>query len=516
MSKLAKSTVGLMIVTLFGKMLGFIRELVLANVYGATMYSDAYIVAMNIPNVILVSIGAALTTTFIPMYYEIKTNSGEDTSLKYTNNMLNIIVIICLVLSFIGLVFTDQIVKLFAVGFREEVFIIAVKFTRILIIGMIFTGLSYIMTVYLQVKEDFIAPGFVSLPYNIIIITSILLSIKYGPYAMVWGTLIGMISQFIFQVPFAKKKGYNYQLYFNIKDNYIKKTVWLLGPVFIGVAVNQVNSMIDKTLASTLVEGSISSLNYANKLNNFITAMFISSISVVIYPMLSKLSSEDNKEDFNKSIVGSINSVILLIIPISIGAIVFAQPIVRLLFERGEFDTRATNMTSMALIMYSIGMIAFGLRDILGKVFYSLKDTKTPMINGIISMAMNIILNIILVKYFSHSGLALATSISSIICIVLLFRSLDKKVGYFGQNKIILVLVKTLVASIIMGIVSKILYSFIIGIWGLTITSELVALTISVIIGIIVYTILLIMFKIDEIDSIINLIKIRMKVSVSS
>ena len=174
---------------------------------------------------------------------------------------------------------------------------------------------------------------------------------------------------------------------------------WLIGPVLIGVAVNQINTMVDRTLASTLVEGSISALNYANKLNGFVMALFITSVGAVIYPMLSKLSSEDNKEKFISSVVQSINSVILLVIPISIGAIVLATPIVKLLFQRGEFDARATSMTAIALIMYSIGMVAFGLRDIIGKVFYALKDTKTPMINGAIAMIMNIVLNIILVKY---------------------------------------------------------------------------------------------------------------------
>ena len=152
------------------------------------------------------------------------------------------------------------------------------------------------------------------------------------------------------------KKGYRYKSYIDVKDEHLKRMLWLIAPVLIGVAVNQINTIVDRTIASTLVEGSISALNYATKLNQFVMGMFIVSISSVVYPMLSKLSSENNKEQFNKSIITSVNTVTLLVIPISIGAIILANPIVKLLFQRGEFDARATHMTAVALTFYSIGI----------------------------------------------------------------------------------------------------------------------------------------------------------------
>ena len=151
---------------------------------------------------------------------------------------------------------------------------------------------------------------------------------------MIWGTLIGIIIEFLFQVPFAKREGYKYKFELSLKDEYTKKTMWLIAPVLIGVAVNQINTMVDRTLASTLVEGSISALNYANRLNLFVMNLFITSIAAVIYPMLSNLSTNNKKEAFNDSVVKSVNSVSLLIIPISIGAIVLSKPIVKILFQR--------------------------------------------------------------------------------------------------------------------------------------------------------------------------------------
>lgn len=507
MSKVAKATIGLMIATIIAKVLGFGRELVLASSYGASMYSDAYLTAMNIPLVLFTIIGTTLGTVLIPMYFEVNSDLGDKKALNFINNVFNIVIALCIVLAILGFIFTEQLVKVFAMGFEGQTLKIAIDFTRITIIGIVFTGLSYVMTAYLQIKNNFTVPGLISVPKNIIIITSIILSVKYNPYIMIWGTLFGIATEFIFQLPFAIKNGYKYQPYINIKDKYIKKMSWLIGPVLIGVAVNQINTMVDRTLASTLLEGSISALNYANKLNGFVMAMFITSVAAVIYPMLSKLSSEDNKEKFTSSVVQSINSVILLVIPISIGAIVLATPIVKLLFQRGEFDARATSMTAIALIMYSIGMIAFGLRDILGKVFYALQDTKTPMINGAIAMIMNIVLNIILVKYLQLAGLALATSISAIVCIFLLFGSLKKKIGYFGQDKIIKTTIKSIVAAVIMGTVTYFAYDMVSNLLGVGFVKEAMSLFISVGLGAITYGILVIVLKVDEINVITNMVK---------
>lgn len=507
MSKVAKATIGLMIVTMLSKILGFAREVVLGATYGASIYSDIYITAYNIPNVVFSVIATSLATTFIPLYYENYDIGGEEQASKFTNNIFTIVSILGVIIAMFVFIFAEPIVKLFAMGFEGEKLQITIEFTRIMIFGGVFLGLTGIIKSILQIKEDFIIPGLVGLPLNIVIIISMILSIKIDMMILPIGTLIGIASQFLFQIPFAYKRGYSYKWVLDVKDIFVKKMIHLVAPILIGVAVNQVNSIIDKTLASTLVEGSISSLNYANRLNQFVMAMFIMTIGTVVYPILSKLSNENNKEKFIKSIVQSINSVILLVIPISIGAIVLAEPIVKILFQRGEFDSRATYMTSIALIMYSIGMVAFGLRDILGKVFYSLQDTKTPMINGVMTIILNIILNIILVKYMGHAGLAFATSISAIICILLLFNSLKKKMGYFGQDKILKTMMKSLLASVVMGIITSMSYRLLISTLATESIGEVISLLWSILIGVIVYGVIIILFKVEELHPITNIVK---------
>ncbi|RDY28989.1 murein biosynthesis integral membrane protein MurJ [Romboutsia weinsteinii] len=513
MSKVAKAAVGLMAATLIAKMLGFGRELALASAYGASGTSDAFLVAMNIPAVIFTAIGTSLGTAFIPLYCDVNSTQGEKASLKFTNNVFNIVILICIALSVIGAIFTEPIVKLFAVGFEGETLAQAVYFTRVLILGLAFLGISYIMMAFLQVKENFIIPGLMPVPYNLLIIISILVSVKINPNLLPWGTLFGLSLQFVFQLPFAMKKGYKYKPYINLRDEHIKKMLWLVAPVLIGVAVNQINTIVDRTIASTLVEGSISALNYATKLNQFVMGMFIVSISSVVYPMLSKLSSENNKEKFNKSIVTSVNTVTLLVIPISVGAIILANPIVKLLFQRGEFDARATQMTAIALIFYSIGMIGFGLRDILGKVFYSLQDTKTPMINGIIAMILNIVLNVMFVRYTNMqlAGLAFATSISALVTIILLFISLRKKIGAFGGKSIVSAMVKSIISAGLMAIVTSFVYNTVANLLGTGFIKEAITLVVAVGAGAIVYGISILVLKVDEVNVILEKVKSRIK-----
>lgn len=507
MSKVAKTTILLMIITMLSKVLGFIREIILMNFYGLSYYSDVYITTMNIPIVMFAGIGTALATTFIPIYYEVYQEEGEKKSLEFVNNVFNIIIIITLALSILGFIFAKEIIGIFAIGFKDEKLILAIKFIRVMIVGIVFIAAKSIITAYLQIKDNFKIPGLIGLPYNIIIIISIVLSVKGNIYILAIGTLLAMLSQFMFQLPFAIKYGYKYKFYININDKNLKKMIHLVMPVFIGVAVTQINVMIDRTIASTLGEGSIAALNSANRLNEFVMGMFIATLASVIYPMLSKASSnKDNKVFFN-SIKKSINSVVILVTPISIGAIVLANPIVKLLFERGAFDSNSTKMTSIALMFYSVGMLAFGIREILNKVFYSMQDTKTPMINGALSILINIIFNIILSRSMGYAGLAFATSISAIVCVILLFINLKRKIGYFEQDKIIKTIIKTIIAAIIMGIITYYSYNVLNNILGNDFIVEVISLLAAVTIGAIMYGVLIILFKVEEINLIKDMFK---------
>lgn len=501
MSKIAKNTALIMILGLICKVIGFGRDITLSSLYGVKGYGGIYLAISNIPDIIFALVGTCIMTTFIPMHYEIKDKDGEERAKSFLNNIFNITIVVSLFITLFGMIFPDVLVKIFAMGLKGNQFKIAVNFTQILMIGGFFTGISGVITAFLNINEEFVVPSIVSLPFNIIVIISMFLSIKTSPYVMVIGTTIGLISKFLIQLIYAYKKGYRYKFKIDLKDKYLIKMMILLAPILIGVAVNQINTAVDNSMATGFGVESVASLSYANKLNSFIMGIFTVSLTSVIYPSLSKSLVDKNKEGFVSIITKSINLVIIFILPISAGSIILSKPIVSMLFERGMFDNNATQMTALALSGYSIGMIAYSLRDILSKIFYSLKDTKTPMINGIIAVALNIVMDIYFSKSFGYVGLTLATSISSIICIITLFISLYRKAGYFGQDKIFSTLIKSLISVVIMSFIVLFIYNNLANL----INIKIINLGISISVGGIVYLGVMYMLKVDELNMILEI-----------
>lgn len=507
MSKTAKAALWIMIATMFSKFLGFGREIVLANFYGTGIYADVFLLTLNIPGLIIAVVGSAIATTYVPLYFETKEKSGDEAALKFSNNMLNLSCIAGLIVAILGLMFTEEFITVFAGGFEGEKFELAVTFTKIMISGVIFLSASKIFSSYLQVNDNFVIPALIGIPYNIIIILAIMVSTKTNINILAVGALLAMISQLIFQIPFAIKRKYKYKPYLDVKDETIREMIILVLPMLLGVAIGQINTAVDRALATTLGNGPLSALNYAARLNDFVMALFVTSVVTVIYPKLAKMSNKDNNEGFVSTIVRSSNSIILVVLPIAVGAIVLAEPIVRLLFQRGKFDASSTIMTATALKYYSVGLVAMGIRDVLIRVFYSISDTKTPMINSSIALVINIILNLILIKVMGFAGLAISTSIASIIGVFLLFRALKKKSGYFGGDKIVKTCLKSLFASLVMGVITTISYSSLYSLFGTGTINEIISVACSVMIGAAVYGVIIIVLKVEEIALVFDMIK---------
>ena len=500
-----KTAIILMIITILSKMFGFTREIALSYFYGASNISDAFLISLTIPSVIFSFIGTGISTGYIPMYSKIEQKYGEKEGNRYTNNLVNILLILCTVMIIFGLLFTDKIVKIFASGFAGDTLALAVQFTRISLVGIYFTGLISIFGAFLRIKGNYAA--LVGFPMNFFIIISIFLSSKTNILVLSIGSVIATASQLVLLIPFVHKKGYRYGLVLDVKDKYIKKMLYIALPIVLGVSANQINVLVDRTLASSIAVGGISALNYASRLNGFVQGMFVTTVSSVMYPMISKMAAQNNMNGLKKSVSEAINIINLLVIPATVGAMVFAEPIVKLLFGRGAFDPQAISMTSDALFYYSIGMIGFGLREVLSNAFYSLQDTKTPMINGAIAMGMNIILNIILSKFLGIGGLALATSISAIFCTGLLFISLRKKIGAFGMKEITISFRKILLASLGMGVVANLACGILLN----NISANL-SLIVSICIGVVFYFVIIFLMKIEEVDTMVTSVKKRMNI----
>lgn len=482
------------------------RDIILAYFYGTSNISDVFLIALTIPTVIFSIISKSISVGFIPLYTDIERNDGITAAEQYTNNIVNLVIVSSTIILVFGQIFTENIVKLFASGFEGETLDLTVAFTRITLVGVYFTGLIYVYSSYLQVKGIFVVPALIGLPSNLIIVGSIFISAYTNIYFLSLGSLIAAILQFLFLLIYVYKIDYRYKIKLNFIDKNIKRMIVLASPAILGASVTQINLLIDRTMASQITEGGITALSYASTLSVVIIGIFVLSISSVIYPKIAKMSTENNMEELKKVFSGAMNAVNILVLPVTVTCMIFAEPIIELMFGRGQFDSQAIAMTSSALFFYSIGIIGLSHREILSNTFYALQDTKTPMINAAISMIVNIILNIILAPFLGISGLALASSISALFCSILLLINLRKKIGNMDLRNLFYSFIKIILASTIMGIGSKFVYYSLFKYINLTFS-----LLISVVFGTFIYLAITHFLKIKEVNTLVSNIEGKLK-----
>lgn len=502
MSKAARATVLLMIVTIVSKILGLFRDSVLASAYGTGKYAAVYSTANSISTILFAVIGTALATSLIPLYNKLASEDSTERAMGFLNSVVNLVVIVCLSIAGLGIIFAGPLVKVFAPGYQGDVYTLCVQYTRILLPSIVFVGLANIFTSYLQIKKRYVIPGFIGMPYSIIIIVSIYLSLKTSPMVLVIGTLIAISAKALFQLPFVYKEGYRYRPKINLKDPVMKDMMILILPVVIGVGANQINSIVDKSLASLLGTEVVASFSYAIKLYEFVQALFITSILAVIYPRLSSMIVSDRMDSFLNSLKKTMNVIIVALVPIIVGCIVLSRQIVEVLFQRNAFTSKDTTMTASILWIYVIGILAFALRDVLTRGFYSMEDSKTPMINSIISIVFNISLNLILVKPLGYKGLAIATAVSAYIGLLLFNRSMRKKIEGYSSRDNYIVFVKSLFAALMMGLGVKLVYGIVASSLVGGLLFKLIALASAVGVGVIIYALIMHFLRVEEYEMI--------------
>jgi len=511
-NRAAKSALMISVLTLGSKFLGFIREMLIAAKFGSGMETDTFFVALNATSLITTLLTSAISTTFVPVLSEIEEFEGKEGKVKHTSNMINITLVVAVILIVLAWISAPLIVRLTAKGFDGEQFILAVKLTRIGLPMILFSGIIGSFTGFLHSERRHISSAAIGFPFNAVYIIFLLIfSTKHGITGLMVAAVIATASQFLIQVPEAKRAGFKYSPIFDPKDIYVKRVLQLSIPVLIGVAINDLNAIVNRTMASDLVDGSISALNYGNKLNALVQGVFIVAITTVIFPILAKEANQGRIGRMKKVMGEGVNLVLLITIPATIGIIVLAQPIVEVAFERGEFTAADTIMTKQALIFYSLGLVASSMRLLITRVYYSLHNTKTPMINGALSVGFNILLNLILIRYMAHAGLAFATSISNTTATLILFYGLKKRIGSLGTLGYVKTGVKSLAASAPMGVVAYLVYNGLYAFLGNSTIFNLIALVAAVAAGALVYLVLCYLFKIDQVRNVTDKVLQRLK-----
>lgn len=494
------------------KFLGFFREMLIASKFGSGFETDTFFMALSATSLLASLLLSAISTTTIPVLSEVESLEGKEGKKAHTSNLVNIVLATAFILVVLGMFLAPLVIRVVAPGFKGDQFNLAVTLMRIGLPVILFSSALGVFRGYLQSELMFFETAATNLPFNFVYIAFLVFfSGQYGIKGLMVASVLAVGSQLLIQAPGLVKTGYKHKLFFDVRDKYIDKILKLVPPVFISVAVRDLNALVDKSLASGLPAGSISALNYGHRLDSLVLGIFISSLTTVLYPMLAKESNKDNTDGLKKVISQSINIILLITVPATIGLLVLARPVVKVAFERGAFDSTATVMTSGALQFYALGLVGAGLRSLLAFVYYSLQDTRTPMFNSFISVGINIVTSVILVRLMGHKGLALGTSIAAITATTLLITGLRKKIGSFGGSKVFQGGLKCLVAAIAMGLVALISFNYLHQLLGAGSIMEALALFTAVALAISVYVVFLSLFKVEEVFWAIGLVKQKLE-----
>ncbi|MCF8023863.1 MAG: murein biosynthesis integral membrane protein MurJ [Desulfobacteraceae bacterium] len=441
--------------TLLSRILGFVRDMVIAWFFGAGRLSDAFFVAFRIPNLLrrLFAEGT-LSMAVVPVFTEHMTRHGRDEAFALARSAVRMLSLIMAAVTLAGIAGAPWIVKIVAPGFAGSKFALTVTLTRIMFPYIICICLVALSMGILNALGHFAAPALAPVFLNLSMIGSVLFIAPHMETPVIGlaiGVLVGGLIQLALQVPFLIRKGVVIWQKAHIWHPALKKIGLLMGPAVFGAAVYQVNILVGTLLASLLPEGSVSYLYYADRLVQFPLGIFAISTSVALLPSLSRQAAARDYEALSDTFAYSMKMIFFITIPAMAGLIVLREPIVGLLFMRGAFDSESMRLTAYALFHYSLGLWAFSAVRILVSTFYALQDTKTPVKMATYSIIANIAFGIILMGPLEHGGLALATSLGSMINFCLLAAVLRKRMGGFHWKNIVVSTMKTVVSSLVMA-----------------------------------------------------------------
>lgn len=513
--KIAKAAGLMSIATFISRILGYVKDMILARYFGATGIADVFFVAFRIPNLLreLFAEGS-MSSAFIPVLTEYQTKHGREEANRLVRSVFIFILIFVGTICAIGIIFAPAIVSLIAPGFLKnpEKFANAILLTRIMFPFLLFISLASLAMGALNTRGVFFIPAFAPAVFNIVVIVSIVtLSMQFANpiIAVAIGVAAGGLVQFLIQVPAFFKQGYSM---FTIHDFWhpgLKKIGILIIPSTAGMAVAQINIFVSTILASYLPEGSITYLYYSMRLIQFPVGIFGVAMGMAVLPALSEHSAKGDIEKVKEDFSFALRLLFFITIPAMFGLIALNVPIVSTLFQRGKFEYAATIATSDALIFYSLGIWAIVGARVVTAAFYSMQDTKTPVRIAATAVIINIILSIIFMGPMKHNGLAFANAIASCFNFIFLFYSLRKRFGGIGAKRIANSFIKTTAASAIMGLAGWLIAKN--GIWTLIGHGIQKAAYLGAVIIICagIYFTLSFLLKNEEMDYIINKIKER-------
>ena len=511
----AAKTVGFIFVAIvLSKIFGQAREMVIAGLYGTGTAAAAYSAASRLPvSFFDMILGSAVSSAFIPVYNGFAQKDGKERAFRFASSFLNILMVVTVILSVLGVVFAPQIISVFSPNLNADVKSLAIELLRIMFPMIIFVALAYTLVGLLQSMDEFKVPAVMSLVSSVTCIWYLVtLNKKFGIYGLSVALLIGWALQFLIQVYPAHKRGFRYRPTAGFFDSGLKEVLLLALPVLATSWVQPINTTINIMLGSSLdaTGGTIAAINYADRLYVIGASVVAISITNYIFPKLSQLHADRKEEEWGSMLFTSLKTVILCVTLIAVLFMVESRELVRVIYERGEFGEQSAKITSTILACYSFGMVGYAVQEVFNKSFFSRQNKKTPMLIAVGTILCNITLCIILSKVAGVFGLSIAVSISSIIFSVVSGFVIAKhtKRGTFAGlfRELIKVFVMAVVTAAACYFAKRVCYHFLA---ASSLLNSLILLAMPGIVGVVVYIIMAFVMRVDEVTYIKNWIQNR-------
>ncbi len=510
-----KATGIIMIAMFVSRILGYVRDVVIYTMFGQNYYTDAYNAAFSVPDLLYyLLVGGALSSAFIPVISGYIAKDNKEEAWHVVSTVFNIIIIMMLLGITAGFIFTEELIYLLVPGFNQESLALTVSLTRIMFAQSFFMALNGIIQGVLHSDKHFLSPAIGSVLYNIgIIFIGLFFAQWFGIAGFSIGVVGGSILNFLVLLPALKRTGIRYYPEINLRHPGVIKLFKLIIPVLVGLSVTHLNLLVTQNLASQLPqEGMISALRASQRISMLPIGIFGLAIAVSFFPSLTSFAAKNERGEYIKLLSLGLRTIVYITLPSAIGIAVLKTPIVRAMFQQGNFTIANTEATAYALMFYTIGIVGYSAQALLYRSFYATEDTKTPVIIGVTTMTINIILSLILIRYYDHGGLALAHSVAGLLNMVMLLGVIKLRFGLIDGKNILKSFTKTSLCSIIMGIsvyYTALLFENQFGI--LTKQMQISQVVIATLTGALIYFILTSLANMEEARIVRNLIQRKLK-----
>lgn len=492
--KLLKSTGIIGLATVTSRVLGFIRDILIADRFGTGLYAQAFVVAFRLPNMLRDMVGEGATNAaIVPILTEYKHTRTEEEYWEVARVILNLMLSVLIVLSVAGVIFAPLLVKVIAPGFLRspEKFQTAVILTRIVFPYILLLGMVAYSKGVLNSMHYFTTPAFSPVVLNVTMIIALLvLCPVIGIKGLALGVILGGVFEVLIQIKPLYRYGFKLKKGFQLVHPIAKRIGKLLLPRAMGTTVYQLSVLIDTILASLawiVGAGGVAALYYANRIVQLPLAVFGISLATAALPKMSKEVASNDMDALKDTVSFSLKSVFTIMVPAAVGLMILAEPIIRILFQRGEFTPYSTSITTSALFFYTFGLVAYAGIKILVSAYYSMGDTRTPVKTAAVSLAVNLVLNLILMWPLKIGGLALATSVAATTNFVILYVLLAKRIGSLDTRKIISSIGQICAATLVMASITFVFAQFFLTVPNLSSFNIFARLILTILISGIVY-----------------------------